>query len=749
MFCPYFVTKGSKQSLYQYLIGLQTLIDKTVHEGCNIDEYIQCEGDLPVCQNLDCDWEDNFLKDIGQPAEEGEITDPESDHDVEIVEDTSLVLNTYKKYLSYSVRSKLMYSKMSASRVWYFILLFLSSIIITASIVTQDPALACVGDRVTVSCNLSVPNPGDIFLSSITDYIVGNSDPISSTVINSNGTAGGVNLSKLTAESPFSNGIYRSGTITLLSYTLAYNGLTLGCGTDYFINGESNNRATLTETINIQQAAPPSPPVPLTADFNSTTCSGTVELSWTPGASDRPIQMYYLYLNGVLIDSISSVMDLYSHGITIQRDTDYNYSVVAMSCAGNSTEATADVITLDAPPPSPPVNLSANLSVFDSITCSGTVELSWIPGASNKPIQMYFLFLNGIQIDSISPDINSYSHVITLQGNTEYIYSIVAMSCAGNSINTTADTITLDGGLLFVSPPSSPPVTLSESNNNCTNIVISWTTPVSDRDIIEYSVYRNNTFLITTTDNNYTDTNQLTINTVYEYSVTAISCAGDSTPGVTLVSIGGYELSNDSLALSFNNNSLEAYLTWTLKMDSVDPILITYSLNLYYFYTTTQKGITSNYSDTYPFTQLSTDTNFTQAITTPDLPGNIYLNITAYIQITEQCGQQYSGIRIQGDYHTDSLVSLLPAVIILIVIIIIILIISISVIAAMSIVIVIMYRKIQSIKSTDKPTEPAHNYQYIDMDKLTPGSTPKQEDPYYTPMSPTGTESRPDYGNLK
>ena len=43
----------------QYLIGLQTLIDKTVHEGCNVNEYIHCDGDLPVCTNLDCNWEDN------------------------------------------------------------------------------------------------------------------------------------------------------------------------------------------------------------------------------------------------------------------------------------------------------------------------------------------------------------------------------------------------------------------------------------------------------------------------------------------------------------------------------------------------------------------------------------------------------------------------------------------------------------------------------------------------------------------
>ena len=64
--------------------------------------YIHCDGDLPVCTNLDCNWEDNaFLKDIGQPAQEGEITDPESNHieDVEIVEDAPLVLNTYKEVI--------------------------------------------------------------------------------------------------------------------------------------------------------------------------------------------------------------------------------------------------------------------------------------------------------------------------------------------------------------------------------------------------------------------------------------------------------------------------------------------------------------------------------------------------------------------------------------------------------------------------------------------------------------------------
>ena len=91
--------------------------------------------------------------------------------------------------------------------------------------------------------------------------------------------------------------------------------------------------------------APPSPPVSLTADYNSPTCSGTVQLAWTPGASDRDIEMYFLSLNGVVITSLGPVTS-YEHPLTLQRDIEYTYSVVAMSCAGNSTHTYADPISI-------------------------------------------------------------------------------------------------------------------------------------------------------------------------------------------------------------------------------------------------------------------------------------------------------------------------------------------------------------------------------------------------------------------
>ena len=90
---------------------------------------------------------------------------------------------------------------------------------------------------------------------------------------------------------------------------------------------------------------PPSSPVSLTADYNSPTCSGTVQLAWTPGASDRDIEMYFLSLNGTLIASLDPVTS-YNHTTTPQRDMNYTYSIVAMSCAGKSIETVATSISV-------------------------------------------------------------------------------------------------------------------------------------------------------------------------------------------------------------------------------------------------------------------------------------------------------------------------------------------------------------------------------------------------------------------
>ena len=55
-------------------------------------------------------------------------------------------------------------------------------------------------------------------------------------------------------------------------------------------------------------------------------------------------------------------------------------------------------------------------------------------------------------------------------------------------------------------------------------------------------MYRNSTLLAVSTDTQYTDTDQLMVNTPYSYSVIANSCAGNSTGGVNISAITGESL---------------------------------------------------------------------------------------------------------------------------------------------------------------------------------------------------------------
>ncbi|KAI6646412.1 hypothetical protein LOD99_12534 [Oopsacas minuta] len=592
------------------------------------------------------------------------------------------------------------------STVLCYILLLLSSIIFNNSmgIVTSDPALACPGESITVSCDLSVPNPGDSFLSLVTNFIVGNSVPLSDIIVNGVGFQGGVDLSKLTADSPISNTANVLGTITLLSYTLADNGLRLGCSNDYIVNGDSTDRTTLTETIIIQQAAPPSPPVSLTANLDSTTCSGNVELSWIPGATDRSIQMYHLFINGDYFHSTPSTS--YSYYTTLEIDTEYEYSVIAMNCAGNSKFTyTANTISIGVP--SSPV-----LDVFQVPVCL-SFGISWDTPSTDRPILSYSVYRDDNLL--ANPTNTEYTDATPLAINTSYTYSVYAISCVGSSVpgvitlsinapsspivtlfepdnicsniliswttdsdrdiifysvyrndnpliitadNQYTDTIQLTINTVhqysvtasscagtstpgvnnfIVRAPSRPIVTLSEPDINCANILISWTTPDSDRDIIEYSVYRDNTLLTTTTDKQYKDTDQLTINTVYQYSVTARSCAGTSTSDVIYTNIPEYSLSFNNISLSYDETNIGTNITWTLdtNTESNPILLLTYSLHLDYSYS---QGDIWQFSETYVFSQLSTDTTYSLAITPHNfITGTVNTEITACLRIS-QCG---------------------------------------------------------------------------------------------------------------
>ena len=86
-----------------------------------------------------------------------------------------------------------------------------------------------------------------------------------------------------------------------------------------------------------------------------------------------------------------------------------------------------------------------------------------------------------------------------------------------------------------------------------------WSTPSSDRSITSYSISRDGDSItdVPHTTTEYTDSDRIGINTVYEYSVVAISCAGNSTSfDVNSPRIGGESYLSHNFLLDLKSTHL-------------------------------------------------------------------------------------------------------------------------------------------------------------------------------------------------
>ena len=119
--------------------------------------------------------------------------------------------------------------------------------------VTQFPSYACVGEDITVECELSVPDPSNNnFRTNLIDFIVGSSIvPLSDAQVNiGTGFHGGVDLTRLTAfaDDSFSDDKIILGSITLSSYTASDAGIRLGCSSVYYLSGNSGIPGIIRQT---------------------------------------------------------------------------------------------------------------------------------------------------------------------------------------------------------------------------------------------------------------------------------------------------------------------------------------------------------------------------------------------------------------------------------------------------------------------------------------------------------------------
>src|SRR3989344_3934555 len=185
--------------------------------------------------------------------------------------------------------------------------------------------------------------------------------------------------------------------------------------------------------------------------------------------------------------------------------------------------------------PTTPTNLSA------TAVSSSQINLTWTASTDNVGVTGYNVYRGGVQIASVA---NTSYNDTGLSANTSYTYYVRATDAAGNISN---QSISVSATTQFTTPPPpdtppppsdtsipTTPTNLSATAASSSQINLSWTASTDNVGVTGYDIYRNNTFLTTTTGTSYSNT-ALSANTTYSYYVRAKDVAGNvSSPSTTV-----------------------------------------------------------------------------------------------------------------------------------------------------------------------------------------------------------------------
>jgi chitodextrinase len=308
---------------------------------------------------------------------------------------------------------------------------------------------------------------------------------------------------------------------------------------------------------------PPTAPTSLTISFVN---SSEVQLSWRASSSEAASTLYYsIYRNNTLVTT-TTALTYYNSGLS--ASTTYTYYVTAHDQFGTSPASNSVSITTPAPPP-PPSPVSAPTLYAQAVSYS-EIDLNWSASSSPGGISGYNIFRNSILIASVdSTSYNSYKNT-GLSASMTYSYFVTAYSVYGTSPASN----TVSATTLAPPPPPTTPSNLSAETLDDSEIDLSWTASTSTGGISRYNIYRNGSFIGSTSSATVSDTGSLTAYydnglasaTTYSYYVVAVSSSGIASSPSSAISTMTQSTTPPSAPKSFKATVTSAStvsLSWT------------------------------------------------------------------------------------------------------------------------------------------------------------------------------------------
>jgi chitodextrinase len=220
-----------------------------------------------------------------------------------------------------------------------------------------------------------------------------------------------------------------------------------------------------------------------------------------------------------------TINDAYGDGICCSYGTG-SYSlteggtILASGGSFASSEATAFCITssgVDTTTPTDPTNLTV------SNEQDTQVSLSWNASSDNVGVTAYEVFSNGSSLGTVA---GTSANVTGLTACTAYSFGVRALDAAGNASGQATASGTTTGCSTADTTSPTNPTNLSVSNEQDTQVSLSWNASSDNVGVTAYEVFSNGSSIGTVTGTSANVTG-LTACTSYSFGVRALDAAGN------------------------------------------------------------------------------------------------------------------------------------------------------------------------------------------------------------------------------
>lgn len=286
----------------------------------------------------------------------------------------------------------------------------------------------------------------------------------------------------------------------------------------YDVNGNTSSQSSPTAAVTvIGSNVPPTIPTNLIATESST----SVALSWTASTDNIGVVGYYVFRNGVQIQTTYPInaTSYTDNGLT--PGVTYRYTVEAYDALKNISSAVAISATTiyDITPPSTPAQVKATAVSPDEI------DLIWQPSTDNIQVDGYNIYENGSEIATLVGTTTSYA-ATGLSAQTNYTFNVSAYDEVGNTSPESFPPVSTTTFPLDITPPTAPTY-LTATAIDPTDVVLEWHPSTDNVAVGGYYISRNGSEIASVTATTTYEDSGLATGTYYLYEVTAYDTSGN------------------------------------------------------------------------------------------------------------------------------------------------------------------------------------------------------------------------------